>query len=95
MKSVSIFEGKNKFSQIVSDAANGEPQLVTKKGTPTAVVISYTEYKRLTGQGGSLGEFLLNSPLRDVGEALDLARSKDLGRPTIDFQEEEFQGEAD
>ncbi len=89
MKSVSIFEGKNKFSQLVSDAAKGDPQIVTKNGTPTAVVISYAEYKKLTGQGGSLGEFLLSSPLRDIGEQLDLTRNRDLGRPTIDFGEPE------
>ena len=95
MKSVSIFEGKNKFSQLVSDAAKGEPQLVTKNGTPTAVVISYTEYQKLTGKKQSLAEFLLSSPLRGVGDELDLTRNKDMGRPTIDFNSPEFTGEDD
>ncbi len=95
MKSVSIFEGKNKFSQLVSDAAKGVPQLVTKNGTPTAVVISYTEYQKLTGKKQSLAEFLLSSPLRGVGDELDLTRSKDMGRPTIDFNSPEFVGEDD
>ena len=95
MKSVSIFEGKNKFSQLVSDAAKGEPQLVTKNGTPTAVVISYTEYQKLTGKKQSIAEFLLSSPLRGVGDELDLTRNKDMGRPTIDFTSPEFMGEDD
>lgn len=95
MKSVSVFEGKNKFSQLISDAAKGEPQLVTKNGAPTAVVISYTEYKKLTGEKQSLAEFLLSSPLRGVGDELDLTRNKDMGRPTIDFTSSEFLGEDD
>lgn len=86
MKQVSIFEGKNKFSQLVASAAKGEPQLITKNGTATAVVISYSEYKRLTEPKQSLSEFLLSSPLR--GADIDLTRSKDTGRPTIDFSEE-------
>jgi prevent-host-death family protein len=93
MKSVSIFEGKNKFSQLISDAAKGEPQLVTKNGAPTAVVISYTEYQKLTGKKDTLGQFLLNSPLRGIGDELDLTRNKDMGRPTIDFDSPEFLGE--
>src|SRR5690349_317649 len=97
MKTVSIFEGKNKFSQLVADAANGEPQLVTKNGTPTAVVISYTEYKELTespGKKQSLSEFLLDNPARKYGmeDELDFTRSKDMGRPTIDFNSPEFLG---
>ncbi|MBL0240893.1 MAG: type II toxin-antitoxin system Phd/YefM family antitoxin [Chloracidobacterium sp.] len=45
MKQVSVFEGKNKFSELVANAAKGEPQVITKNGTATAVVISFTEYK--------------------------------------------------
>lgn len=94
MKQVSVFEGKNKFSELVASAARGEPQVITKNGTATAVVISYGEYKRLTAKKGSLSEFLLNSPLRGIGDELDLERDKDMGRPTIDFSSSEFAGES-
>ncbi len=90
MKQVSIFEGKNKFSELVANAAKGEPQVITKNGTATAVVISFTEYKRLTAKKESLSEFLLNSPLRGIGDELDLTRDKDMGRPTIDFNSSQF-----
>jgi prevent-host-death family protein len=86
MKKMSIFEGKNKFSELVANAANGEPQVITKNGKETAVVISIAEFRRLNAQRGSLGSFLLNSPLR--GSNLDLMRDQDLGRPTIDLSEE-------
>jgi prevent-host-death family protein len=86
MKRISIFEGKNKFSEVVTNAANGEPQLITKNGKETAVVISIAEYRKLCAQKESLGDFLRNSPLR--GSDIDLTRDKDLGRPTLDFSEE-------
>jgi len=87
MKHVSIYEGKNKFSELVANAAKGEPQVITKNGKETAVVISFNQYKKFTAKKQTLGEFLLNSPLR--GSGIDLTRSKDLGRPTLDFSEEE------
>jgi len=86
MKTVSIFEGKNKFSELVANAAKGEPQVITKNGKETAVVISYDEYRRLKARKEPLGSFLLNSPLR--GSGIDLTRDRDEGRPTIDFSEE-------
>jgi prevent-host-death family protein len=88
MKTVSVFEGKNKFSEIVADAAKGEPQLITKNGKETVVMISYTDYKKLTAQRESLSDFLLSSPWR--GSEIDLSRSKDMGRPTLDFSSEEY-----
>jgi len=88
MKSVSIFEGKNKFSQLIASAAKGEPQVITKNGTPTAIVISYNDYNRLTAKKKSLVEFLLDNPARKYGIELDLTRDKDMGPPTIDFSEE-------
>jgi antitoxin Phd len=88
MKTVSIFEGKNKFSEIVSNAAKGEPQVITKNGKETAVLISYTDYKRLTENEKPLLEFLLDNPARKYGIKLDLERSKDMGRPAPDFSDE-------
>ncbi len=87
MKKVSIFEGKNKFSKIVESAASGEPQIITKNGKETAVVISIDEYRRLKIPKQTLSEFLLNSPWR--GSDLDLTRSKDTGRPGPDFSDYE------
>jgi prevent-host-death family protein len=88
MKKVSIFEGKNTFSKLVENAAKGEPQIITKNGKETAVVISFEDYKRLKAKERPLSEFLLDNPARKYGLELDLARSKDTGRPTLDFSEE-------
>jgi prevent-host-death family protein len=87
MNKVSVFEGKNKFSKIVDNAAKGEPQVITKNGKETAVVISFEEYKRLQATERPLTEFLLDNPARKYGIELDLQRSKDIGRQTPDFSE--------
>jgi prevent-host-death family protein len=88
MKTVSVYEGKNKFSKLVESAARGEPQVITKNGKETAVVISIEEYKRLKAKERPLSEFLLDNPARKYGIELDLTRSRDTGRPTLDLSEE-------
>lgn len=89
MKRLSVLEGKNKFSQVVAAAADGEPQIITKNGKETAVVISIDEYRRLAHGERSLVDVLLDNPARKYGIELDFSRSKDLGRPPINFDDEE------
>lgn len=89
MKTFSTFEAKNKLSEVIASAERGEPQIITKNGREAAVVISFREFQRLTAKNGSLNDFLLNSPLR--GSDIDLTRSKDTGRETIDFSTHENQ----
>jgi prevent-host-death family protein len=88
MKHVSVFEGKNKFSELVANAAKGEPQIITKNGKETAVVISIEDFRRLKAREKPLTEFLLDNPARKYGIRLDLERSKDTGRPAPDFSDE-------
>ncbi len=74
-------DAKNRFSEVVRRAAAHEPQLVTKNGRDTVVVLSAEEYERLTTPGGVV-EFLRRSPLAALlrdGE-LDLGRERDFGR---------------
>lgn len=42
-------DAKNKFSELVERAADGEPQVVTKRGRRAAVLVSASEYARLKG----------------------------------------------
>ena len=88
MKTLSILEGKNKFSQVIASAANGEPQVITKNGKETAVVISIDEYRRLSNGGESLVDFMLNNPLRKYGIELDLSRPRDTSRKIELFEDE-------
>ena len=85
MNTVSTFDAKNKLSELIAAAGEGEPQVITKNGVETAVLISYADYRKLTARKESLVDFLLNSPLR--GSEIDLTRSKaGSGRETLDFE---------
>jgi prevent-host-death family protein len=88
MKTISTFEAKNKLSEVIASAERGEPQIITKNGRKSAVVISYQEFERLTARKKSLSEFLLDSPLRDA--EIDLTRDKRPVEKTIDFNGEEY-----
>lgn len=85
MNTVSTFDAKNKLSELIAAAGEGEPQVITKNGVETAVLISYDDYRKLTARKESLVDFLLKSPLR--GSDIDLTRSKAVsGRETLDFE---------
>ncbi len=65
-------EAKNKFSEVVEAALNKGPQVITKRGADTAVVLSYTEYRGLILIQKKLSDFFRESPL--FGVNLDLTR---------------------
>lgn len=67
-------EAKNKLSKVVDEALKEGPQIITRRGEATAVVLSYEEYRKLTLERQPLSEFFRNSPLADVD--LDLTRDK-------------------
>ena len=71
-------EAKNRFSQVVDEAVKHGPQVITRRGVETAVVIGIEEYTKLKRPRGSFLEFLRNSPL--WGVELDIERPKDTGR---------------
>jgi len=62
----SLHEAKNKFSAVVEAAHQGRPQMVTRRGTPTVVVLATEEYQRLRDleamQVSSFSEHLLAIP---------------------------------
>lgn len=69
---------KNKFSEVVEKALHLGPQVVTRHGVETVVVLSIEEYRKLTRPKNSLVDFFKTSPLKDI--SLDLERDKDTGR---------------
>ena len=70
----SVAEAKARLSEVI-DRAQGEPQVITRNGKPSAIVVSVEEWARKTTRKGTLAEFLLNSPLR--GAELDIDRQRD------------------
>lgn len=66
-------DAKDKLSQVVDSALNDGPQTITLRGKPTAVVVSFEQYKKLTLPQIGLSKFLRQSPLCDI--ELDLTRN--------------------
>lgn len=69
-----IQEAREKFSEVVEQALQQGPQVVTRRGKETAVVLSYEDYRRLALSQKKLSAFFRESPL--VGVELDLTRDK-------------------
>ncbi len=78
MRQWQLQEAKNRLSELIQACLQNGPQIVTKRGKETAVLLSIEEYRRLTQPKENLADFLQNSPLKD-GD-LDLKRNKDLPR---------------
>jgi prevent-host-death family protein len=68
---------KQRFSELVERAQSEGPQVVTKHGREAVVIVSFDEYRRLTGTGDDVVEFLRSAPDFDL---LDLRRVDDVGR---------------
>lgn len=90
MRTISTFEAKNKLSEVIASAERGEPQIITRNGKETAVVISYREFQRLTTQKIPLVDFLLDNPSRTDDIEIDLTRDKSVFPDRIDFNGEDF-----
>lgn len=65
-----LAEAKNKLSEVVRRALEEGPQRIERRND-AVVVVSATEYDRVTGAGASLRDYLLTAP--DLGD-LDLGR---------------------
>jgi len=69
-------DAKNKLSEVIARALRQGPQLITRHGEKTVVVVAYTEFEKLRKSQGKLSEFFRASPLASV----DLSRDKSLPR---------------
>ena len=71
---------KNKFSEVIERAQHEGPQLVTRRGVDTAVVLSIEDFRALSGSTDSdLVDFFRESPLGGIPDDL-LTRLRDAGR---------------
>jgi len=57
-------EAKNRFSELVRGALRYGPQIVTKRGVETVVVMSVKDYQKLIRPPSDLVKFFRESPLR-------------------------------
>jgi prevent-host-death family protein len=77
-KSWQLQDAKNKFSNLVEKAQREGPQVVTKHGKESVVVLSVRDYQRLTRPKIDLISFLRQSPLAASG--LVIVRDKTFAR---------------
>ncbi len=50
MKSWALQDAKARFSELLVACEHDGPQIVTKRGVESAVLVSYAEWRRLAGQ---------------------------------------------
>jgi prevent-host-death family protein len=77
-----VAEAKAKFSKVIARAQSDGPQVVTRSGRKSVVIVSAEEWERKTRRVGNLAEFFATSPLR--GSGARVKRSKD-GPRTVDL----------
>ncbi len=76
-------EAKNKFSEVIDEALTHGPQVITRHGVETVVVVSYTEFRKRQLAQKKMSEFFRESPLVDA--KVDLARDQGLARNRLDL----------
>jgi len=74
-------EAKNKFSEVVDEAIKHGPQVITKRGIETVIVLSYAEYRKIILNQQKLSDFFRESPLAEAD--LDLSRDPSAPREDI------------
>jgi prevent-host-death family protein len=74
MSSWQLQEAKARLSEVVKKAAQEGPQHITLHGEPAAVLLSESDYRRLTRRPPRFVDFVRNSPLKGV--ELDLTRDR-------------------
>jgi prevent-host-death family protein len=74
-------DAKNRFSEIVNKALRDGPQVVTRHGKKTVVIMSVEKYQSLVRPEVNIVDFFQESPLQ--GEDLDLKRKKESSREVV------------
>jgi prevent-host-death family protein len=68
-------DAKNRLSEVVDAAVRGEPQVVTRRGVETAVIISHDEYLRMTAAQTeprqSIAQYLVDGPAVSGGDVFE------------------------
>lgn len=74
-KAWTLADAKAHLSEVVESALKQGPQVITRHGRKTVIVVAAEEWERKTRRQGTLADFFAASPLRDSG--LEIERSQD------------------
>ena len=74
-----VANAKAHLSEVI-ERAQSAPQMITRNGTPSVVMVSVEEWNRKTARKGSLASFLMESSLAgsDLDEGRDTSAPRDL-----------------
>ena len=78
MENWQLQDAKNRFSEVVQKAIEQGPQIITRRGVKTVVILSVEDYQQLTQPKVNIVDFFRKSPLKDA--MIDLTRDEDIGR---------------
>ncbi|HEY8739621.1 MAG TPA: type II toxin-antitoxin system Phd/YefM family antitoxin [Candidatus Dormibacteraeota bacterium] len=70
-----VADAKARFSEMIDRVLSQGPQVITRKGKKTVVVVAAAEWERRTKRRGNLADFFAASPLR--GARLEVERLQD------------------
>jgi prevent-host-death family protein len=73
-----VADAKAHFSEVIDRALSHGPQVVTRNGKRTVVVVPVEDWERRKNRQGNLAEFFAASPLR--GSGLTVRRTRDAPR---------------
>lgn len=76
MTSWQVQEAKQRFSEVLRKTLDEGPQTVTRHGQPIAVIVDFSEYRRITGD--DLKAFLLAGPQVDLEVERDRSLMRDV-----------------
>jgi len=75
MDTWTVASAKAKFSEVIDRALADGPQVITRNGRKTVVVVAAEEWEHKGTRNGNLAEFFAKSPLR--GSGIKAERVKD------------------
>lgn len=73
-----VADAKAHFSEMIDRALSDGPQVVTRKGKRTVVVVPVEQWERRSKRQGNLAEFFAASPLS--GSGLKIERTREAPR---------------
>lgn len=72
-----VQQAKTRLSEVLSEANEKGPQIITKHGREQAVILSIADYRALTAHKPNLKDYLLGGPKVD---RFQIERNRDKGR---------------
>ena len=79
MQAWQMQDAKARLSEVIKLAEHDGPQEITLHGRPVAVLLSRSEFEKLSGRGQSFVEFMQSSPLYGLDD-IEFERDQSMSR---------------